>query len=145
MSEGSRPGGLTALAVLNFVFAGLGILGLLAVFALLSAAESVTVSLSEGQASLTDAPGAFVVVVQLLFGVAACILLIASGVGYLGQKKFSGQTLGNAYAVVSIVSAVYGMIVLSSGFGVFTLIGLIYPVLTLILLNTTFKNDFVNP
>jgi hypothetical protein len=145
MSEGSRPGGLTALAVLNFVFAGLGLIGLLAVFALLGAAESLTVSLSEGQASLTDAPGSLVVIIQLLFGVTVCALLIASGVGYLGQKKFAGLTLGNGYAVVSIISTVFGIILLDSGFGIFTLIGLIYPVLTLILLNTTFKSDFVNP
>src|SRR5207247_3969993 len=39
MSDGKRPGGLTALAVLNFVFGGLGALGLLAIFAVLGAAQ----------------------------------------------------------------------------------------------------------
>ena len=33
MAEGKRPGGLTALAVLNFVFGGLGALGILALIA----------------------------------------------------------------------------------------------------------------
>ena len=145
MAEGTRPGGLTALAVLNFVFAGLGLLGLLAVFALLGAAESITVSLSEGEASITDSPNTMLVIGQLLLGVIACVLLIISGVGYLGQKKFAGQKMGTGYAIVSIISTIYGIVLLSTGFGIFTLIGLIYPVLTLVLLNTTFKDDFVNP
>lgn len=34
MSEGKRPGGLTALAVINFVFAGWGLIGLLGLVAL---------------------------------------------------------------------------------------------------------------
>ena len=40
MNEGKRPGGLTALAVINFVFTGfglLGLLGLIAIFALIGA------------------------------------------------------------------------------------------------------------
>ena len=33
MSEGKRPGGLTALAVLNFIFGGLGAIGALGLIA----------------------------------------------------------------------------------------------------------------
>jgi uncharacterized membrane protein YkvI len=39
---------------------------------------------------------------------------------------------------------VLSLATLHQGFGIGNLIGLIYPVLTLILLNTTFKDDLVN-
>jgi len=68
--------------------------------------------------------------------------MIVSGVGYLGQKRFLGRTMGNAYAVTSLASSGLGIVV--SGFGIGTIIGLVYPVLTLALINGTFKDDLVN-
>ncbi len=133
-----RPGGLTALAVLNFVFGGLGALGLLAVAALLSAVDSAT------GGEVHSAPGAGLVYFLLLLGIVNVALLIASGVGYLKQKKFLGRTLGNTYGVLSIASTVIGLAAANTGFGLQTIIGLVYPVLTLALLNTTFKEDFIN-
>jgi hypothetical protein len=141
MAEGKRPGGLTALAVLNFVFGGLGTLGVLAVFALIGAAHSIA---NSAGATLTDAPGVGVLYVQVLLGAIACALLLASGVGYIKQKKFLGRTLGNVYAVCSLASTVVGLALAHSGFGVGTIIGLVYPALTLFLLNNTFKDDLVN-
>ena len=135
-----RPGGLTALAVLNFVFGGLGALGLLAIAALLSAVDSAGGDLS----AVNDVPGAGLVYVSLLLGGVSVVLMIASGIGYLGLKKFLGRTLGNTYGVLSLVSTAISVFGLGTGFGIGTIIGLIYPVLTLILLNTTFKDDFVN-
>ena len=133
-----RPGGLTALAVLNFVFGGLGLLGLLALFALLSAADEAT------GGAVTDAPGAGLVYFLIILSLISVCLMIASGVGYLKQAKFLGRTLGNSYAAVSIGNTVIGLVMADAGFGIGTIIGLIYPVLTLILLNTTFKDDFIN-
>ncbi len=141
MAEGKRPGGLTALAVLNFVFGGLGVLALLALFALLSAANE---GLKAAGASIHEAPGAGAVYLSLLLGAVRMILLIASGVGYLGQKKFLGRTLGNVYAILGIAGFAIDLAMLHSGVGLFAIIGLVYPVLTLILLNTTFKDDLVN-
>jgi len=141
MAEGKRPGGLTALAVLNFVFGGLGALGLLAVFALLGAAHSIAAGSGH---SITEAPGAGIIYFALLLGVVRVVLLITSGVGYIGQKKFLGRTLGNAYAILGIADTAIGFAMLHTGFGIFAIIGLIYPVLTLILVNTTFKDDLVN-
>ena len=77
-------------------------------------------------------------------GVLRMVLLLASGVGYLGQKRFAGRTLGNVYAVLAVADTVIGLTVVKSGFGITTVIGLIYPLLTLALLNTTFKDDLVN-
>jgi hypothetical protein len=83
--------------------------------------------------------------ILLLLAVQA-FLLIASGVGYLKQKKVLGRGLGNAYAILAIVSSVVSGLVVSAeaggGFNIGTIIGLVYPVLTLALLNTTFKEDF---
>jgi hypothetical protein len=139
MSEGKRPGGLTALAVLNFVFGGLGAIGLLFLFSLLGAADKATGG--ESTRAMTHA-GSGMVWFSLLLSMATVALLIVSGVGYLGQKRMLGRTMGNTYAIVSLVSTAIGISV--AGFTFMTLIGVVYPVLTLALLNTTFKGDLVN-
>jgi hypothetical protein len=139
MSTGKRPGGLTALAVLNFVFGGFGCLGLIAMFALLQAADSMT----DG-ASSTALASSGELMVTLLLATATVILLIVAGIGYLGQKKTLGYLMGNLYAIVSIVSSAVPIVAYSQSVGVGSLIGFIYPVLTLILINTTFKQDLVN-
>jgi len=154
MSEGKRPGGLTVLAVLNFVFGGLGILGLLASVALFAFIGKAAASNSEGSEEARKVVQAWEAIGTGLFygmmavGTVATILMIASGVGYLQQKKFLGRGLGNAYAVLSIAQSLIMALVVKNpevggGFGTMTMIGLVYPVLTLVLLNTTFKEDFV--
>lgn len=84
MSDGKRPGGLTALAVLNFVFGGLGALGLLALFALLGAAD--THSGGQVSAEIAKQPGAGMVWVNILLALASVTLMIVSGVGYLARS-----------------------------------------------------------
>lgn len=144
MSEsGSRPGGLTALAVLNFVFGGLGALGLLALVALFSLANSASGG-SVGE-EVAKAPNAALIFVGLGVGLVNICLLITSGIGYLQQKRFLGRTLGSAYGVIALVFGIFQLVALNQGFGIGSIIGFIYPVLTLALLNTTFKDDFVNP
>src|SRR5262245_37691672 len=135
MSEdGKRPGGLTVLAVLNFVFGGLGALGLLIVMAALGVAEARQRDVFKG----VD-PG--LLWTLLLLGTVTVGLQIASGVGYLGQKRW-GRTLGNAFAVCSLGQVALGL-GLGQEFSLQTILGLVYPVLTLVLLNTTFKEDMV--
>ena len=157
MSEGKRPGGLTALAVLNFVFGGFGVIGILAlwaVYALVTAATKTVVTAAAGTAGAQDVANAAnainqqsgaLILISLILLVVSVTLLIVSGVGYLGQKKFIGQRLGSIYGVVSIAQTVLSILFLKSGFGIGTIIGLTYPILTLVLLNNTFKDDFVNP
>jgi hypothetical protein len=138
-----RPGGLTALAVLNFVFAGLGILAYLA---LLAAAKLVDTAASKvGDAVGEKAPGVPTsVYVVLLIGFVTVAIMLTAGVGYIQQKKFLGRTLGNVYAVMSLGNTALSLaIIKGASFGFGTIIGLVYPVLTLILLNTVFKDDFV--
>lgn len=136
MSEGKRPGGLTALAVLNFVFGGIGAIALLAIWALIAAADHV----SEGQVT-NEVSGLLYVI--LLIGVVNVGLMIASGIGYLGQKRVLGRTFGTIYGVLSLLNTVLSLVA-GQPFGIGTIIGLVYPILTLILVNVTFKDDLVN-
>ena len=141
MADGKRPGGLTALAVLNFVFGGLGAIGALLAFGGLSLIREAAQRAEAAGAKVEQSLGLAYVVV-LLTGVGA-FLLIASGVGYLKQSKFMGRTLGTVYALVSLGGTALGVIN-GGGIGVFTIIFSVYPVLTLIMVNTTFKDDLVN-
>lgn len=147
MSEGKRPGGLTALAVINFVFGGFGVLGLLALLALFTAADALTSNMTDasGQAITVEPVSKGILGLNLLLALASTILLITSGVGYLKQKKFLGQKLGSLYGILGIASTILTLVATQQAFGIGSIIGLIYPVLTLVLLNTTFKEDFVNP
>ena len=79
----------------------------------------------------------------LALGVASSALLIISGVGYIQQKRVLGRTIGNLYGILALLGTVIG-IVGGQPFGFASIIGLIYPVLTLIMVNTTFKEDLVN-
>lgn len=159
MSEGQRPGGLTALAVINFVWGGLSCLGVLVMAAFLAlgdvvqegleaAAEQETDPAAAEQAAAMAEMGEGLFTILLVLSAVSAFLLIASGVGYLKQKKFLGRTLGNAYALFSILSGLGSALVmgeaLGGGFNIGTIIGLVYPVLTLALLNGTFKEDFIH-
>jgi hypothetical protein len=151
--EGKRPGGLTALAVFNFIFGGLGLLGSLTLLALPALLDQVTQApnMNEQQRAQLDALqqiGTLPLWLTSASGVIVGALLIASGIGYLKQKKFLGRTLGNVYALFSILSAVpiafLMPVALGGGFNLTSILSFLYPALTLLLLNTTFKEDFVN-
>ena len=155
MSSDKRPGGLTALAVINFIFGGISVLGALALAALVPlmnyAMEQAGEQMPPEQLAQIEALneiGAPLFITIALISLVTAVLLITSGVGYLKLKKFLGRTLGNAYAIISVIysiaSALLLPVELGGGFNILAIVGLIYPVLTLILLNTTFKEDFVN-
>ena len=152
MSEEKRPGGLTALAVINFVFSGWGLLSLLGLavfFAFIGVIP--TDQMQEPQRTQFEAfkdMGVHVFIIIFVLSLISSVLLLLSGIGYLKQKKFLGRTIGNIYAVLAIISSVFsGMLFpseLGGGFNIMSIVGLIYPVLTLILLNTTFRDDLTN-
>ncbi|MHC4352713.1 MAG: hypothetical protein ACYS0H_08340 [Planctomycetota bacterium] len=156
MNEGKRPGGLTALAVINFVLTGfnlLGVLGwtiiLLMVVGIIPTDEMNTVQKTQMEAF--EKLGISVFIFIFVLSIVSSVLLLVSGIGYLKQKKFMGRMIGNIYAIVAILSSVLSGFVFASrmadlggGFNLGTIIGLIYPLATLILLNTTFKDDLTN-
>jgi hypothetical protein len=152
MSEGKRPGGLTALAVFNFVFAVWGLIGLLGLVAMFAFIGKIpTDDMNEIQKAQIEAfqnMGFSVFILILALSIVSGVLLLLSGIGYLKQKRILGWCLGNAYGVISIIGSIVSAFMfpteIGGGFGIATLIGLIYPIVTLVLLNTTFKEDLTN-
>lgn len=152
MSSGKRPGGLTALAVFNFIFGGLGLLSMgalgVAIGYLSQNSEEVDDENLKQLIELAQETGGVLLGFILLVSVVSSILLLASAIGYLKLKRFLGRTLGNAYGVLSLIYVAITAAtldpLLGGGFGLPQIIGLIYPILTLFLLNVTFKEDFTN-
>ncbi|HEY5933642.1 MAG TPA: hypothetical protein VIU61_03380 [Kofleriaceae bacterium] len=149
MTTPKRPGGLTALAVLNFVFTGLGLISLLALVAVLKFADQAMAGASEkDRATIAAFSEMGMGTWALLVGssLLTCALLLIAGIGYLKMKRW-GWIAGNLYALLSIVAALLSAFLmppaLGGGINLMTIVGLIYPVLTGILLNTTFKNEFI--
>jgi hypothetical protein len=134
--QGRRPGGLTALAVLNVVFGGLGALTILGLVAILGAADQET-----KDEIAKEIPNQGLLWITILLGVVNVALMITAGVGYLGMKRW-GRTLGNVYGILALIGTSLGVVV--AGFDIGTVIGLVYPILTLALINTTFKDDLVH-
>jgi len=132
-----RPGGLTALAVFNFIFGAFAVIGSLALIAVITAANVVE---KEGTVEIGSLGLVYLTTILMVLSAG---LLIASGVGYIKQKLFLGRKLGNAYACLSVIGTVIGLIN-CGGVSIGTIIGLIYPVLTLLLLNGSFKDDLGN-
>jgi hypothetical protein len=128
---GDRPGGLTALAVVNFILGGYAGLQSIAQLAQLSQAR-------EGLRRL-NLPEAFIFIAIVLH-LCGAALAIASGIGYIKQRRFLGRGLGNLYGVVGIIDT--GSLVWLWDFNLIMIVLLVYPVMTLVLLNTTFRDDF---
>jgi hypothetical protein len=149
MTDGKRPGGLTALAIINFVFAAFGALGALGLIAMIALASSSAMQDSEESRAVVDAAkeSGGIFLVSIVLTVLQSVLLLLSGIGYLQQKRFLGRTLGIVYALLAIGFAVLAAMAMpeeiGGGFALGTIVGLVYPVLTLLLLNVTFKHDFI--
>lgn len=133
-----RPGGLTALAVINFVFGAFDGLGFLFGAVRLGQLDKVKEQLAEAGANVP--PDWFFFYAFAMNGVLAA-LLIMSGVGYLKLRKKLGRGVGNVYAVVSILDTVV-QVSIGGQFSMFAILLAIYPLLTLIALNLIFKDDF---
>jgi len=111
---GERPVFLTVLCILSFVAAGLGILGYIAAFALMGAAESALGGLSDavsqaGGASATPSTG--IIWAYIIVGFATTILGLI-GVIKMWKLQKAGFML---YVIATVVSVVMGIIY--SGFG----------------------------
>jgi hypothetical protein len=149
MESTNRPGGLTALAVLNFIIAGLGVLTALSRAAMLSMGTGSLALPPELQQRVQDMleAGRGWLAFSAVAGLVLAVLLVLSGIGYLQQKRVLGRMVGNAYAVVSIVASICSVLLATQGIGVGAVlllcIKIIYPVVTLALLNSVFKGNLV--
>ena len=133
----SQNPGLTLLAIINFIAGGLGIIALFII--VLSEHES-----SRPGRNLFD-PGinmfdAYIIMILRFVNI---VLVISSGFGYLGRKKVLGWVVGNIYACWAILTVVISAW-LEGRFGILSGFWLLYPLLTLILLNTVFRKSFVS-
>ncbi|HTR51078.1 MAG TPA: hypothetical protein VMJ10_10260 [Kofleriaceae bacterium] len=142
MAIGKRPGGLTALAVLNFVFGGIGALAALLGFGGLALVRETIQKAQENGVKYEGQSLTMAYVAVALTG-ACALLLIVSGIGYIKQSRFAGRTLGNLYGLLSIGGTVLSAAT-GGGIGVFSILFLVYPLLTLILLNSAFKANLVD-
>ncbi len=134
MAKSLRPGGLTTLAILNFVLGGFQALGGLIALSTIDAVVTVN-----GETIQGGGPGQ---VVATLLGLAAAGLLITSGVGFLKVHPISGRLMANLYFLVFVAEvlvqavAVEGVIQQST----FNLIGLVYPLLLVVFANIVFRD-----
>ena len=143
-----RPGGLTAMAVLNFVFGGLGIITyILFIVGIIAAVAILNAAIQQAQDDGDDAkveeirlqmPNMSLSYVVLLLGLISSALLIVSGVGYLTMSRAAGYLMGMAYGILAIIAQILWITVGNAG-ALGIIIGLAYPVLTIVLLNTAFK------
>jgi hypothetical protein len=131
--------GLTLLAIMNFVMAG--IFGLFALSMLLFLC---TVGLPQPSHLHGPSPlSAFRQPWLLSGGLLIAVLLLVSGLGYLHHKLVQGRYLGNAYALLALVWLAVAIHYDHHGLTLATITPLIYPLLTLALINVAFKNRLV--
>jgi hypothetical protein len=152
MDEQKRPGGLTALAVINFILAAFSIMGVIGISLSMSLMGNMS---TDGMPETAKAriaafqnidPSVFAIMIGM--SIITVVLLVLSGIGFLQQKKVLGRITGNIYGFYGVIGVVISMLIfpkeIGGGFGISTIIGLVYPTLTLILLDTSFKNDLNN-
>lgn len=147
MSESTRPGGLTALAVLHFVFGGKRIADTLGFVAMRSLRDQMDDKKPREIADALAAVDATAFTATSVLAVVTGLAMIAAGIGCLKLRARLGRRLGTLAALATIgVTIAYAMLLRGTRAGDFTLltiVQLLFPLLTLFLLNVTFKDEFV--
>lgn len=102
-----RPTSVTVFAIINFVFAGFGFLGLLTSVALFmtKAAQNNPVYEAMARSPMFRVYN----IVMMPIGLIVCIVLVLSGIGLLLLKRW-GRTITMVYAVYAMVQSVVGTI-----------------------------------
>ena len=135
-----RPSGLTALAVFNFIFGGLG--AITSLIGLATVGLMRTTMAEQSKITGEPVPAEGLLYGTILISMVTAGLLIASGVGYIGLRRFAGRILGNAYAVAALAGITLELALMPVAFTISGLIGFVYPLITLFLLNVIFRKDF---
>jgi hypothetical protein len=135
MSDDKRPGGLTVLAVLSFIWGGI----------LLLSQALFCISLAMGNQPKLPEPlrslPASILWLNSVGGLVCGALLVVAGIGYLKQRRILGRVMGSVYAILTL--AILGVVetVEPRLFSFETVIGLVYALLILLLVNVTFRHD----
>jgi hypothetical protein len=146
VSEGTRPGGLTALAVLNFLLGAWQLLHTGGQLVMRFFADRIKDEEVRQLAEALKAASPMELIAMVTSSAIASLLMIVAGVGYLQQRRTMGRRVGNVACLTMIVAVALEQNLLSGtdgGFGFGTIPAVLYPVLSLFLLNTTFKEDFI--
>ncbi|HTR52691.1 MAG TPA: hypothetical protein VMJ10_18380 [Kofleriaceae bacterium] len=136
-----RPGGLTALSIFNFVFGGLA--GLVNLIGLATIGMLYDTMVEQSKHSGQEVPSKGLLIGLSVLAIVRAALLITSAIGYLGQRKFLGRVLGNAYAVLALGSIAFEISQAPQHITPFNLVEFVYPLITLFLLNVIFRKDLV--
>ena len=136
-----RPGGLTALAIFNFIFGGLSAILNLISLATISTMYEEMAKQAERQGD--QMPAESTLYLLGAFALVRAALLITSGIGYLQLKKFLGRGLGNTYAGLALIAIAVEISLAPQNFTIFNLVEFVYPLITLYLVNVIFRKDFV--
>ena len=154
----NRPGGLTALAVLNFVIGGIfAIVSLAALFlsGVASTAGAATdaymKSMAEKEGGAEIAAVASQAVSQAttmltlitILSIATTIVLIWSGVGFIKQSKKFGKNLGFVAGILLIALLVLNVV--AGTVGALPVLLAVYGALLIVLPASSMKDAFVNP
>ncbi len=131
-----RPSGLTVLAILNFIFGGIQALGVLFSVASLGCTVSI--------AGVEQHPNMTIHVLTMLLNVGIAAALITAGVGCIKVHRFAGRLTVNIYFLLVIVRQIIRFSAPEAGsFTMFTIIGLLYPLLLFLFVNIVFRDLWV--
>ncbi len=141
----NRTGGMTAVAVVNFILGGWGVLGSLFLVlggGLLAAFGGAVSASGESGGGAVAGAGIGITLVGLL-SLCAGLLLVVGGIGILKMKPWARQAC-LAYAGIAVVVNLAGIALLSTGFGVTQILGFAYPAILayLFLANPQWKQAF---
>ncbi len=160
-----RPGGLTALAVLNITFALIGMIAGLAMTTMNRGSDDfdrtarqmdyaadhmetnnamggnpdLSRAMAHGMAAQmrTSSPGAF----RWMFaaGMTGGVLLLLSGFGFLGQRRFLGRHVGYAAGIALVVCGTIAMMKLGFLFWGFPMLGAGYAMVMMLLVHFAYR------
>lgn len=126
---------MTVLSIINFVFGGAQAIGVL--FSLASLGFTVNVQGVETE------PDAAAIVIIALINCAVAAALIISGIGCLNVQPKAGRRASNIYVALVAIRFFIQLTVVRSqewSFNMFTIIGLLYPLLVLFFVNVVFRD-----
>lgn len=124
-----RPAGLTVFAVLNFIFSGLTLVGLLVFMALPAIRQEVGTALSF-----------YTIASSLLM----CVLFAVSGIGFLKLSYRAGFQVGVALCVFSLINVVILSVLLGFEAVGSQMLSVIYSVVLLLMLKLKYRDDFLS-